>query len=298
MKTVLVTEPLAGERADRALAALGGISRSAARTLIDSGHVTVAGSVATPKTKVAPGDLIEFPENALRVELEPEQVAFEVVYVDDTLIVVDKPAGVVVHPGAGHRKGTLAAGLLQRFPELEGVGERDRWGIVHRLDRDTSGLMLVARTGPAHERLSRALARRSIERVYVALVIGAMEMPNGTIDAPIGTDPADPRKRKVILGGRAARTHYRVIGRFRDVTLLEVKLESGRTHQIRVHLASIGHPVVGDPWYGRPWRVESPRVFLHATRLTVEHPTTGEALSFDSPLPADLLAVIAGLEPV
>jgi 23S rRNA pseudouridine1911/1915/1917 synthase len=277
---------------------LGGISRSAARTLIDSGHVTVAGSVATPKTKVAPGDLIEFPENPLLVDLEPEEVAFEVVYADDELIVVDKPAGVVVHPGAGRRKGTLAAGLLQRFPELEGVGERDRWGIVHRLDRDTSGLMLVARTGPAHERLSRALARRSIERVYLALVIGSMEMPNGTIDAPIGTDPADPRKRKVILGGRAARTHYRVIGRFPDVTLLEVKLESGRTHQIRVHLASIGHPVVGDPWYGRPWRVDSPRVFLHATRLTVEHPTSGESLSFDSPLPADLLTVIAGLEPV
>lgn len=297
MKTVSVSEELAGERADRALAALAGISRSAARTLIDSGHVTVAGKVATPKTKVAPGDLIEFPEDAVVANLEPEEVAFDVVYADEVLIVVDKPAGVVVHPGAGRRKGTLAAGLLQRFPELEGVGERDRWGIVHRLDRDTSGLMLVGRTGQAHERLSRALARRSIERVYLALVIGTMEMPNGTIDAPIGTDPADPRKRKVILGGRAARTHYRVIGRYRDVTLLEVKLESGRTHQIRVHLASIGYPVVGDPWYGRPWRVESPRVFLHATRLTVEHPTTGESLSFDSPLPADLAAVIAGLEP-
>lgn len=297
MKTVSVSEELAGERCDRALAALAGISRSAARTLIDSSHVTVAGKVATPKTKVAPGDLIEFPEDAVVANLEPEEVAFGVVYADEVLIVVDKPAGVVVHPGAGRRKGTLAAGLLQRFPELEGVGERDRWGIVHRLDRDTSGLMLVARTGPAHERLSRALARRSIERVYLALVIGTMEMPNGTIDAPIGTDPADPRKRKVILGGRAARTHYRVIGRYLDVTLLEVKLESGRTHQIRVHLASIGHPLVGDPWYGRPWRVVSPRVFLHATRLTVEHPTTGESLTFDSPLPDDLVAVIAGLEP-
>lgn len=297
MRAVSVTAELAGERADRALAALAGISRSAARTLIDAGHVTVAGAVAVPKTRVAPGDVIEFPEDAGFVELEPEQVAFDVAYSDEVMIVVDKPAGVVVHPGAGRRTGTLAAGLLYRFPELEGVGERDRWGIVHRLDRDTSGLMLVARTGQAHERLSRALARRSIERVYLALVIGTMEMPNGTIDAPIGTDPADPRKRKVILGGRAARTHYRVIGRFRDVTLLEVRLESGRTHQIRVHLASIGHPVVGDPWYGRPWRVESPRVFLHATRLTVEHPTTGESMTFDSPLPADLAAVIAGLEP-
>jgi 23S rRNA pseudouridine1911/1915/1917 synthase len=295
--SVLVGPELAGERADRALAALAGISRSAARTLIDTGQVTVAGQVVLPRTKVEAGEVIEYPEEALAAKLEPEPVAFEVVYADEALIVVDKPAGVVVHPGAGRRTGTLAAGLLQRFPELEGVGEPDRWGIVHRLDRDTSGLMLVARTESSHERLSRALARRSIERVYLTLVVGELEMPNGTIDAPIGIDPADPRKRKVILGGRAARTHYRVITRYRDVTLLEVKLESGRTHQIRVHLASIGHPVVGDPWYGRPWRVESPRVFLHATRLTLAHPTTGESLAFESPLPPDLKQVIVGLEP-
>lgn len=295
MNRVPVPKDLAGERADRILAVVAGMSRSRARAMIDAGTVTLAGEVVVPKTRLAAGAELSFPDPTGRAPLQPESVDFGLIYEDDAIIVVDKPAGIVVHPGAGNRQGTLAAGLLHRFPEIEGVGSVDRWGLVHRLDRDTSGLLVVARTSYAHESLSRMLSQRLVKRHYVALVVGQMEMPRGTIDAPIGPDPVDPRKRRVVLGGRPARTHYRVAERFDDVTLLDVEIETGRTHQIRVHLATIDHPVVSDPWYGRPWRVGSPRVFLHAARLELAHPVTGEELDFSSPLPSDLSEVLEGL---
>ncbi len=295
MNRAPVPPELGGERADRILAAVAGVSRAHARAMIDEGSVSSGGEPVAPRTRLSEGTVIEYPDQIARPGLLPEPVEFGVVYEDDSVVLVDKPAGLVVHPGAGRKKGTLAAGLLHRYPDIEGVGAVDRWGIVHRLDQDTSGLLVVARTESAFERLSRDLAARLIKRHYSALVIGRLAMPRGTIDAPIGRDPADPRKRRVLLGGRPARTHYRVNTAFDDVTLVDVELETGRTHQIRVHLASIEHPVVGDPWYGRPWRVSSPRVFLHAARLGFAHPLSGEAVEFEAPLPADLAAVLAGL---
>lgn len=297
MSSEVVPSTLAGERADRVVSVLAGVSRAVARQMVDSGQVSVDGSEVSARTRLTEGSVVDFPEPEAKPSLMAEPVEFGVAYEDEWLIVVDKPAGLVVHPGAGRSHGTLAAGLLHAYPDLEGVGDAGRWGIVHRLDRDTSGLLMVGRTPEVHRALTRALARREIERTYSALVIGEMDMPRGTIDAPIAADPIDRRKRKVAAGGRPARTHYRVVERHADVTLLEVRLETGRTHQIRVHLAAIGHPVLGDPWYGRPWRVESPRVFLHAARLRFAHPVGGDQMDLESPLPPDLAAVLDSLQP-
>lgn len=291
-----VPADLAGERVDKIVAELAGISRARARAMVDGGEVTVDGLVvAVASTRPAQGAMVEFPEPVEAEAMEGEPVDFEVLWEDDQVVVVDKPAGVVVHPGAGRRRGTLAAGLLHRFPELEGVGEPGRWGLIHRLDRDTSGVLLVARTGEAYRRLSADLHRRRIGRHYLTLVAGTLDIDQGTIEAPIGSDPSDPRRRKVVVGGRPARTHYRVVERLRDATLLAVTLETGRTHQIRVHMQAIDHPVIGDPWYGRPWRVTSPRVFLHAHRIEFDHPVGGERIEVVSPLPVDLTEVLDSL---
>jgi 23S rRNA pseudouridine1911/1915/1917 synthase len=221
------------------------------------------------------------------------------VWEDADVVVVDKPPGLVVHPGAGQGEGTLVNGLLARHPELAGVGEAHRPGIVHRLDRDTSGLLVVALTPAAYTALVIALGERRVERRYAALVWGVPEAPRGVIDAPIGRSPRQPTRQAVVAGGRPARTRYEMRVRYdqpADLALLGCRLETGRTHQIRVHLASIGHPVVGDREYGGQRDALSvPRVFLHAEHLAFDHPVTGEALAFDSPLPPDLAAVLAGL---
>ncbi len=231
--------------------------------------------------------------------LEPEPVPFTVRYEDDRLAVVDKPAGVVVHPGAGQRTGTLAAGLLHRWPELQGVGEEGRWGIVHRLDRETSGLLVVAKDGVALAQLRRDLQARRIGRMYLALVAGALSIATGTVDAPLGRDPRHPTRVAVRTGGRPARTHYRRLAGWGDpaVVLVEVELETGRTHQIRVHLSTIDHPVVGDGVYGRRLAppVDPGRVWLHAARLTLRPPGGDEELVVEAPLPADLAASVAAL---
>lgn len=295
----VVPDGLAGERVDKAVAVLAGVSRAAARSLVDAGAVQVASRPAAGKDRVQAGDEIEIEEVVTAPRLVAEPVSLDVVYADRDLVVVDKPAGMVVHPGAGTATGTLASGLLARFPEIEGVGEEGRWGIVHRLDRNTSGLLVVARTSQAYEALAAAVRRRDIHRRYQALVIGAFDAPTGTIDAPIGPDPARPTRRSVLAGGKPSRTHYRQVARWAamDAALLDVTLETGRTHQIRVHLAAIGHPVVGDPVYGRPCAVSTPRIFLHACRLELAHPRTGEPLVFESPLPLDLGGVLASLGP-
>jgi 23S rRNA pseudouridine1911/1915/1917 synthase len=232
------------------------------------------------------------------VDLAPEPVDFGVLFEDEHLIVVDKPAGVVVHPGTGRSKGTLAAGLLHRFPDLEGVGAAGRSGLVHRLDKDTSGVLLVARTQADHEKLTEDLRRRRITRIYTALAEGAMSAPTGTIEAPIGRDPTRPMRRAVTHGGKAARTHFEVLRHYpgSDVTLLNIRLETGRTHQIRVHLSAIDHPVVGDLTYGATRKdIGSPRTFLHAATVELAHPATGEMLQVTSPLPDDLKRVLATL---
>lgn len=302
-----VPSALDGERVDRAVAILTGLTRSEVAALVAGGGVKIGGRpVSSRSRRVVEGDELEItvPDDAGAVALGPEadsSVDVAVVHADDDLVVVDKPAGLVVHAGAGHRTGTLVHGLLALFPDLAsiGVGEPARPGIVHRLDKGTSGLLVVARNAGAYDNLVEQLRRRAVERVYLALVWGAVEAPAGLIDAPVGRGVRDPTRMAVAVGGKEARTRYRVESRFTEpvpVSLLECRLETGRTHQVRVHLAAIGHPVVGDTRYrgARPHLV-LPRPFLHATRLSFDHPTTGERLSFDSPLPDDLRALLSEL---
>jgi 23S rRNA pseudouridine1911/1915/1917 synthase len=239
--------------------------------------------------------VLEAPPPAEIRGLEPEAVDFRVVHEDPALVVVDKPPGLVVHPGSGHRGPTLAAGLLHRYPELDGVGDPGRWGLVHRLDRDTSGLLLVGRTNASFDRLRADLAARRIRRLYTTLVHGRFSTTTGTIDAPIGADPTRPTRRAVVAGGKPAVTHYEVLDELpgSDLSLLEVSLSTGRTHQIRVHLAAIDHPVVGDKTYSMlRGPAAAGRIFLHAHLLELAHPTTGDAVRFTSALPPDLVAVL------
>jgi len=301
--TAVVPRALDGQRLDRVVAMIAGYSRSEAAALVDAGGVTIGGRAITSRShRVVEGDALEMPvaDRAVGDVLTPDPtVDVPVVYEDRDVLVVDKPGGLVVHPGAGQRSGTLVHGLLAHYPEIREVGEPDRPGIVHRLDKGTSGLLLVARSQPAYQALVAMLAGRRVERRYRALVWGALDSPTGMVDAPVGRSARDRTRMAVTLTGKDARTRYEVVGGFTDpvtVTELRCKLETGRTHQIRVHMASIGHPVVGDPRYGgrRP-SLPSPRPWLHAEHLALEHPVTSAPLAFDSPLPADLAAVLAGL---
>jgi 23S rRNA pseudouridine1911/1915/1917 synthase len=289
-----VPERLAGQRVDKVLADLLDLSRAQARALLEAG-VRLDGSPARPSDRVQVGAMVETPTPELASDLAAEPVDFGVIYEDADLIVVDKPAGLVVHPGSGHERPTLAAGLLHRYPELEGVGEAGRWGLVHRLDRDTSGVLVVGRNTESFKRLNSDMARRRIRRIYTALVHGRFATPTGTVDAPIGRDPDRPTRRAVIAGGKPAVTHYEVVEDFAsaDVSLLKVTLATGRTHQIRVHMAAIDHPIVGDRAYSTLNRaVDSPRIFLHANQVGLRHPASGKELTFASPLPSDLVDVL------
>jgi 23S rRNA pseudouridine1911/1915/1917 synthase len=288
-----VSTDLGGERADLIVARLGGLSRSLARKLADEGRVRVDGEVVAAKQRLAAGSVVEFDPPPPDPALAAEDVPFTVRYEDEHLAVVDKPAGIVMHPGAGHRRGTLAGGILHRWPGVRGVGAEDRWGIVHRLDRDTSGLLAVALGQEAYEGLREAIRRHAVERTYQALVAGSPAMPAGTVDAPIGRDPGRPTRMRIDPEGRPARTHYRVVTQYQGATLLAVTLETGRTHQIRVHLASIDLPVIGDAVYGIA--SGAPRVFLHAASLAFDHPVTGERVEGESPLPEDLVRVLEEL---
>lgn len=293
-----------GERLDRYLtAALPSLSRAAWQRLIEAGEVLVNGSLSRPAYKVRAGDalLVRIPPPE-PTELTPEPIPLTVVYEDEALIVINKPAGLVVHPGAGNPHGTLVNALLYHCPTLS-VGGAVRPGIVHRLDKDTSGLLVVAKTDIAHQRLQQQFKRREVKKRYVALVIGAVSAASGYVNAPIGRHPVQRVKMAVVEGGREARTRWTVRARYRDAagrpyTLLDVDLETGRTHQIRVHLAWVGYPLVGDTLYG-PARqpLPAPRQCLHAAHLSFTHPITGEALSFSAPLPEDFVQVIACLIP-
>jgi len=299
---VVVPGALAGERLDRAVALLGDLPRATAAGLVDTGEVRVGDVVVTTRShRLREGDEVTFPDRepaSTGVEGDPS-VDVVVVAEDDAVIVVDKPAGLVVHPGAGHPTGTLVQGLLARFPELAGVGDPARPGIVHRLDQGTSGLLVVARTPDAYDALVRQLGARSVQRSYDTLVWGQVADEAGLIDAPIGRSPRDPTRMAVVTSGRPARTGYEVTGRFEHpapLTRLICRLETGRTHQIRVHLAAIGHPVVGDARYGGQREgVPIQRPFLHAARLGFVHPGTQAWVDFEAPLPADLTAVLAAL---
>lgn len=290
--TWVVPTHLDGERADLILARLSGSSRAEARAAIESGAVTAGGTAVAARARLEAGTVLEGDVASVRGSLVPEPVPFEVRYEDEHIAVVDKPSGVVTHPGAGRSTGTLAAGLLERWPSIRGVGAEDRWGIVHRLDRDTSGLLVVALTPDAFRGLSDAIKRRAVTREYLALVLGAPDAPTGTIEAPIVRDPRRPTRMRVHPDGRPAVTHFRVERQVGGATLLRVTLETGRTHQIRVHMASIGLVVAGDRLYGNGRG--SPRLFLHAARLAFCHPVTGGGVDVASPLPDDLATVLDG----
>lgn len=286
----VVPAGLDGVRADRILAVIAGISRAAAAELIDSGGVKVGETAVARNTRLATGTALEYPRTGETEQLIPEKIAFDVVFEDPEIIVVDKPAGLVVHPGAGNLTGTLANGLIQRYPDLAVLGREHRWGLVHRLDRETSGLLLVARTAVAHRFLQGELKQRRIHRRYLALVAGELGAATGTIDAPVGRDPAHPTRMAVVVGGRPSRSHYRRLADWDGLCLVEVSLETGRTHQIRVHFASIGAPLVGDRVYrsGLAVSADPGRVWLHAAGLVFPHPGDRTELTLQSPLPADL----------
>ena len=303
MTTAAVTVPgaLAGERLDRVVAVLVECTRAAASTLVADGAVSVDGVVTTKgATRVDEGarvEVLQGPDDAPSTLMPDETVVVPIAYEDADVLVVDKPAGLVVHPGAGHTTGTLVHGLVALHPDIAEVGDADRPGIVHRLDKDTSGLLLVARTPAAHRSLTRQLRARTITRRYLALVWGHLDAPRGAIDAPIGRSSRTPTRMTVSARGREARTAYDVVAEYAEpvaASLLECALDTGRTHQIRVHLAAIGHPVVGDDRYQgrRDPLTDMHRFFLHAARLGFEHPASGQRVQVESPLPADLAAVL------
>jgi 23S rRNA pseudouridine1911/1915/1917 synthase len=282
-----VPEAAAGERLDRFLASLPEIgSRGVAERVLADG-VLVDGKREAKSHRLGGGEEVEFepPERAVP-GLAAEEMELRIAYQDEQLVVVDKPAGLVVHPAPGHATSTLVHGLLAH--DVAG-GDVDRPGIVHRLDRDTSGLMVVARSEEAHRRLQELVRKRELERHYLALVVGRPRSRRGRIEAPIGRDRRDPMRRSLDTDApREAVTHFEVVELFPRHALLDVKLETGRTHQIRVHLSAIDLPVAGDPVYGRPHELGLERQFLHAARLAFTHPFTGERVDVESSLPADL----------
>ena len=294
---ITVPEALAGERVDRAVAFATSLPRATVAALVTDGRVRINGAAVTARSRrVAEGDVldVEVPD-AVTPELEGDAgVDIPVTFEDDFVVVVDKPAGLVVHPGAGTTAATLVHGLVARYPDLAAQPwpDRARPGIVHRLDKGTSGLLVVARTPAAGEHLSAQLKMHSVERRYYALVHGIVEANAGTIDAPIGRSARDRTRMAVSAAGREARTHYTVLERIEGAnarwTMVECKLDTGRTHQIRVHLSAIGHPVAGDARYrgGKPTGLTRP--FLHAHALAFDHPDSDERMSFTSPLPGDL----------
>ncbi|HUA94034.1 MAG TPA: RluA family pseudouridine synthase [Acidimicrobiales bacterium] len=305
---ITVPALLDGVRVDRAVAMLAEVSRAQAAALVSAGRVRVDGQVVIARSQLLrSGSSLEIDPVGEGPVLEAEpDVAFGVVYEDDQLVVVDKPAGLVVHPGAGRRHGTLVSGLLARYPDLASVGDPARPGIVHRLDRGTSGLLVVARTEVVYRSLVAQLSARTASRRYLALAAGEVGEERGVVEAPVGRSNRTPTRMAVSRDGRPARTRYRTLRRYLEPlpsSLLAVALDTGRTHQIRVHLAAIGHPVVGDDRYGPGGRVGGSllpggRLFLHAAELTLDHPVTGERVGWRSPLPADLGSLLKDPPPL
>lgn len=305
-RTAIVPDSLAGQRFDAVVATLfGEYSRSKLASWIKSGELTLDGRTVRPRDPVRGGESVALSAvETVQTHSEPEAMELEILYEDADILVLNKPAGLVVHPGAGNPRGTLVNALLHHDASLDKL---PRAGIVHRLDKDTSGVMVVAKTLPAHTRLIEMLSARDVHRQYLAVVVGAM-VSGGTVDAPIDRHPRDRIRQSVRDDGRDAITHYRLRERFRNHTLLECRLETGRTHQIRVHMNHIKHPIIGDPLYGGPLKlprgatpelVEQLRGFrrqaLHAEVLSFEHPITGEPVRCEAPAPADMLTLLSVL---
>ncbi len=276
--------------------AAAGFSRSRLRALAVDGNIAVNGDSARPSQRLRAGDaiIVAVPPAQSPRNLIPQDIPLSVVYEDEHIIVVDKPAGLPVHPGPGHPDGTLVNALLAHCPDIRGIGGELRPGIVHRLDRDTSGLLVVAKNQRAHQSLTEQMQRRAILKEYLAVAVGLVTPASGTIDAPIGRDPRHRQRMAVSVGGRDARTHYDTLAELPGHTLLRLRLETGRTHQIRAHLAWLGYPVLGDAVYGRAAQLLE-RQFLHAARLGFHHPATGVWSECRAELPIALAEVLDGL---
>ncbi len=294
--TIELVADVAGERLDVFISRrLPELTRSRVQKLIDEGHVTAGSARVKPGLRLEAGQRVGIdvppPE---RAEAQAEAIPLDVLYEDGDIIAVNKPPGMTVHPAPGHRASTLVNALLAHCRDLSGIGGVLRPGIVHRLDRDTSGVILVAKNDAAHLSLAKQLKSRTIEKTYVALVEGTPKPEQGAIDAPIARDPRRRERMAVLEGGRDALTAYRVIERFHGYALVEAKPKTGRTHQIRVHLAAIGHPIAGDAVYGHRTPLVA-RQFLHARRIAFDHPRTGERMTIEAPLAADLEAALVAL---
>ncbi|MEK5079569.1 RluA family pseudouridine synthase [Solibacillus sp. FSL W7-1436] len=293
----LTIEEFAGERIDKALSQMEeSWSRSQISNWLEAERILVNGATVKPKYKVKQGDVIEvtIPE-VEDLEIVPEDLNLEIVYEDADVLVVNKPRGMVVHPAPGHTSGTLVNGLMHHCKDLSGINGVARPGIVHRIDKDTSGLLMVAKNDVAHESLVNQLVEKSVTRKYTALVHGRIAHEKGTIDAPIGRDQKDRQKQAIVDKGKHAVTHFQVIERFGEFTLVECRLETGRTHQIRVHMNYIGFPLAGDPKYGPRKTIDFGGQVLHAGVLGFIHPVTKEYLEFESPLPEDFKKLLEEL---
>lgn len=293
----LTIEEFAGERIDKALSQMEeSWSRSQISNWLDAERILVNGVAVKPKYKVKQGDVIEVTVPEVEdLEIIPEDLNLEIVYEDADVLVVNKPRGMVVHPAPGHTSGTLVNGLMHHCKDLSGINGVARPGIVHRIDKDTSGLLMVAKNDVAHESLVNQLVEKSVTRKYTALVHGHIAHEKGTIDAPIGRDQKDRQKQAVVDKGKHAVTHFQVIERFGEFTLVECRLETGRTHQIRVHMNYIGFPLAGDPKYGPRKTIDFGGQVLHAGVLGFIHPVTKEYLEFESPLPEDFKQLLEEL---
>ncbi len=271
-------------------------SRSQLKRWIDDGTVTVNGQSVKAKYQLHEGDeVIVKPEAPVEIELEPEDIPLDIVYEDGDVIVVNKPQGMVVHPAPGHPNHTLVNALMYHAP-LSSINGEFRPGIVHRIDKDTSGLLMVAKTDRAHRSLTAQLKEKSNQREYVALVHGVINENEGLIDAPLARSPKDRKKQAVVINGRNAVTHFKVLKRYQHYTLVSCRLETGRTHQIRVHMKYINHPLAGDPLYGPRKTLPGKGQYLHARLLGFKHPVTGEEMTFTAPLPADFKKMLAYLD--
>ena len=295
--TYTIEEQHAGERIDKAVSSLQTEwSRTQIGNWVSEGVLTVNGEIVKPKYKVRTGDVIEItvPE-VEELEIVAEDLNLEIIYEDADVLVVNKPRGMVVHPAPGHATGTLVNGLMHHCTDLSGINGVMRPGIVHRIDKDTTGLLMVAKNDVAHESLVNQLVAKTVTRKYTALVHGHIAHDKGTIDAPIGRDTKDRQKQAVVDSGKHAVTHFQVIERFGDYTLVECRLETGRTHQIRVHMNYIGFPLAGDPKYGPRKTIDFGGQVLHAGVLGFTHPVTGEYLEFSTPIPEDFQQLLASL---